>query len=204
MALLDFLDTYADTARLKGVNFTIGSVVPSSPQPGDMWIDTNSIWSNLWMYIGGANQWASNLIAASASFDGIWSTSAPTVLRALIPIGAASNGNPYQIAVRRLALTYCMGASSFSSTNNYSFLAYWRNASTGAFSNLNDNTSAQVSHNAQSAVANRSYHIGWNINSLVGGVGTLGCLQMDATRNGSPGGLSGVAFTAFYQMLRTS
>jgi hypothetical protein len=202
MALIDTLESIDTRMLLGNSRVYTGSTTPDSPQPGDLWVDGNYLWGCAFSRIGGANVWASEMKVASASFDGIWSTSAPATIRALIPICDNVNGVPLQVILRRLSLAYVMGGTSHSSTNRYEFLAYWRNTSTGAASQLTVSGGGNVAHSSSASVANRSYHIGFNINGIIGGSGNVGCIQMDATRNGSPGGLSGVAVTAFYQLVR--
>lgn len=201
MAFLDSLQTIDTRLLLGNSRLYTGSNIPDNPVAGDIWTDGNYLWGCCFSRIGGSNVWATEMKVASASFDGIWSTSSPTFLRALIPIADNSSGMPLQVIVRRVTLAYCMGTTAHNGTNRYNFLGWWRNSTTGAASALNV-SSTQVNHSSGSAVANRSYHLTWNVNSVVGGAGTLGCLQMDAERIGTPGGLSGVAFTAYYQLIR--
>lgn len=140
----------------------------------------------------------------------IGGTTAGTV-RAVIPISSdsATPEIPYQIVLRKLTLCYVTGTIAHTSTNKYTFAAYWRNTNTANvvsnYSNLNAG-GVQVTHDTGTlpAGANRSYHKGWNVNSLVGSVGNLGCIQMDCTRVGTSTGyaMSGVAIAAFYQLAR--
>jgi hypothetical protein len=196
--LTDFLEAISTRQVIAGRQIFIGSSTPVNPANSDIWIDPGNIYSNLWVFSSALGLWLSEMKCLSASFDGIWSTSSPATLRAIISIGDDENSIPFNILVRRFTLGYMMGATSHSSTNRYNFAAFFRNSVSGV-SNFLSVGSTQITHSTATSVSNRSYHKTWFPDILIG---SLGCIQTDSTRNGSPGGLSGVSTTAYFQYTR--
>jgi hypothetical protein len=196
--LTDFLEALSTRQVIAGRQVFIGSGTPISPGNSDIWIDPGNIYSNLWVFSSASGFWLSEMKCLSASFDGIWSTSSPATLRSIISLGDDQNSIPFIVLVRRFTLGYVMGSSSHSASNRYNFAAYFRNSVNGT-SNFLSVGGTQITHSTSTSVANRSYHKSWFPNILIG---SLGCIQTDSTRNGSPGGLSGVSTTAYFQYAR--
>jgi hypothetical protein len=210
--LADFLESLDQRQFIAGRQLFVGNTVPVNPVSGDIWVDPTQLYSNIWTYIGAG--WASECKNFSSNFDGLWSTSSASPLRALIPIHEKGGNVPYSVVLRRLVLAYNMPGTAHSSTNMFTFTAFWRNASTGLASAINSpsgspitattnsGAAAALTYSTQNSSVNRSYHESWNINAVIGGVGTLGAIQLDCARTGTPTPIYGCTAQAYVQFLR--